>query len=143
MTLPVGHGLDQGLIGADRAQQPVRELLVRQLGTAADVVDLPRPALVRDQLDAAAVVVDARLLYHRTYGLPVVITRCSNNYGPHQFPEKMIPLFISNLLDGQRVPLYGDGMNVRDSPFAGVLSEEERQATLTTFREHWQDEHAA
>ncbi len=72
----------------------------------------------------------------------MVITRCSNNYGPHQFPEKMIPLFISNLLDGQRVPLYGDGMNVRDSPFAGVLSEEERQATLTTFREHWQDEHA-
>ncbi len=121
----------------------MRELLVRQLGTAADVVDLPRPALVRDQLDAAAVVVDARLQYHRTYGLPVVITRCSNNYGPHQFPEKMIPLFISNLLDGQRVPLYGDGMNVRDSPFAGVLSEEERQATLTTFREHWQDEHAA
>ncbi len=59
-------------------------------------------------------VVDARLQYHRTYGLPVVITRCSNNYGPHQFPEKMIPLFISNLLDGQRVPLYGDGMNVRD-----------------------------
>ena len=81
--------------------------------------------------------------YHRTYGLPVVITRCSNNYGSHQFPEKVIPLFISNLLDGQRVPLYGDGMNVRDSPFAGVLSEEERQATLTTFREHWQDEHAA
>jgi len=52
--------------------------------------------------------------YHRTYGLPVVITRCSNNYGSHQFPEKVIPLFISNLLDGQRVPLYGDGMNVRD-----------------------------
>jgi len=41
-------------------------------------------------------------------------------FAPHQFPEKMIPLFISNLLDGQRVPLYGDGMNVRDSPFAGV-----------------------
>lgn len=52
--------------------------------------------------------------YHRTHGLPVCITRCSNNYGPHQFPEKVIPLFISNLLDGRKVPLYGDGLNVRD-----------------------------
>jgi dTDP-glucose 4,6-dehydratase len=52
--------------------------------------------------------------YHRTYGLPVCITRCSNNYGPHQFPEKVIPLFVSNLLDGKKVPLYGDGQNVRD-----------------------------
>lgn len=52
--------------------------------------------------------------YHRTHGLPVCITRCSNNYGPHQFPEKVIPLFITNLLDGGTVPLYGDGLNVRD-----------------------------
>ncbi|MGH3567818.1 MAG: dTDP-glucose 4,6-dehydratase [Pseudonocardia sp.] len=52
--------------------------------------------------------------YHRTHGLPVCITRCSNNYGPHQFPEKVIPLFVSNLLDGRKVPLYGDGGNVRD-----------------------------
>ena len=52
--------------------------------------------------------------YHRTHGLPVCITRCSNNYGPHQFPEKIIPLFVSNLLDGRKVPLYGDGLNVRD-----------------------------
>jgi dTDP-glucose 4,6-dehydratase len=52
--------------------------------------------------------------YHRTHGLPVCITRCSNNYGPHQFPEKVIPLFVCNLLDGQKVPLYGDGLNVRD-----------------------------
>ncbi|MCW0212448.1 MAG: dTDP-glucose 4,6-dehydratase [Pseudonocardia sp.] len=52
--------------------------------------------------------------YHRTHGLDVRITRCSNNYGPHQFPEKVIPLFVSNLLDGKRVPLYGDGLNVRD-----------------------------
>jgi dTDP-glucose 4,6-dehydratase len=52
--------------------------------------------------------------YHRTHGLPVCITRCSNNYGPHQFPEKVIPLFVTNLLDGKRVPLYGDGLNVRD-----------------------------
>ena len=52
--------------------------------------------------------------YHRTHGLPVCITRCSNNYGPYQFPEKVIPLFVTNLLDGLRVPLYGDGLNVRD-----------------------------
>jgi dTDP-glucose 4,6-dehydratase len=52
--------------------------------------------------------------YHRTHGLPVCITRCSNNYGPHQFPEKVIPLFVTNLLDGAKVPLYGDGLNVRD-----------------------------
>ena len=52
--------------------------------------------------------------YHRTHGLPACITRCSNNYGPHQFPEKVIPLFVTNLRDGGTVPLYGDGGNVRD-----------------------------
>jgi dTDP-glucose 4,6-dehydratase len=52
--------------------------------------------------------------YARTHGLNVSITRCSNNYGPYQFPEKVIPLFVTNLLDGKKVPLYGDGLNVRD-----------------------------
>jgi dTDP-glucose 4,6-dehydratase len=52
--------------------------------------------------------------YARTHGLDVVVTRCSNNYGPHQFPEKIIPLFVTNLIDGLPVPLYGDGSNVRD-----------------------------
>ena len=52
--------------------------------------------------------------YARTHGLDVRITRCSNNYGPYQYPEKVIPLFVTNLLDGLRVPLYGDGLNVRD-----------------------------
>lgn len=52
--------------------------------------------------------------YFQTYGLPVVITRSSNNYGPYQFTEKLIPLFVSRLLNGEKVPLYGDGMNVRD-----------------------------
>ncbi|MGF1661143.1 MAG: dTDP-glucose 4,6-dehydratase [Kineosporiaceae bacterium] len=52
--------------------------------------------------------------YFRTHRLPVVITRCSNNYGPYQFPEKVIPLFVTNLLDGLPVPLYGEGLNVRD-----------------------------
>ena len=46
--------------------------------------------------------------------MPVLITRCSNNYGPYQFPEKLIPLFVTNLMEGKKVPLYGDGMNVRD-----------------------------
>jgi dTDP-glucose 4,6-dehydratase len=52
--------------------------------------------------------------YFRTHGLPVCVTRCSNNYGPYQFPEKVIPLFVTNLMDGQKVPLYGEGANVRD-----------------------------
>jgi dTDP-glucose 4,6-dehydratase len=52
--------------------------------------------------------------YARTHGLDVRITRCSNNYGPYQYPEKVVPLFVTNLLDGLRVPLYGDGLNVRD-----------------------------
>jgi len=54
------------------------------------------------------------LSYHATYGLPVVVTRCTNNFGPFQFPEKVIPLFATNLLDGDDVPLYGDGLNERD-----------------------------
>ncbi|WP_426567187.1 dTDP-glucose 4,6-dehydratase [Angustibacter sp. McL0619] len=52
--------------------------------------------------------------YHRTHHLPVNITRCSNNYGPYQFPEKVIPLFVTNLMDDAKVPLYGDGLNIRD-----------------------------
>ena len=56
----------------------------------------------------------AALAYQRTYGLNVMVTRCSNNYGPRQFPEKLIPLFVTNLFDGVQVPLYGDGQNIRD-----------------------------
>lgn len=52
--------------------------------------------------------------YFHTHGLPITISNCSNNYGPYHFPEKLIPLFITNLLEGKRVPLYGDGLNVRD-----------------------------
>jgi len=52
--------------------------------------------------------------YFETYKMPVLTTRCSNNYGPYQYPEKLIPLFISNLLNGKKVPVYGDGLNVRD-----------------------------
>jgi dTDP-glucose 4,6-dehydratase len=52
--------------------------------------------------------------YHQTYGLPCLITRCSNNYGPYQFPEKLIPLMISNAIEDKELPIYGDGMHVRD-----------------------------
>jgi dTDP-glucose 4,6-dehydratase len=52
--------------------------------------------------------------YYKTYGLATIITRCSNNYGPYQFPEKLIPLMISNALEDKPLPVYGDGMNVRD-----------------------------
>lgn len=52
--------------------------------------------------------------YHHTWGLPVAVTRASNNYGPYQYPEKLIPLFITNCLEGEPLPLYGDGLNMRD-----------------------------
>ncbi len=52
--------------------------------------------------------------YHHTFGMDTVLTRCSNNYGPYQFPEKLIPLLISNLMDDQQIPIYGDGKNIRD-----------------------------
>jgi len=54
------------------------------------------------------------MAYYKTYGMPVLITRCSNNYGPYQFPEKLIPLIITNALENKELPVYGDGMNVRD-----------------------------
>jgi dTDP-glucose 4,6-dehydratase len=54
------------------------------------------------------------MAYYKTYGTPVIITRCSNNYGPYQFPEKLIPLIVSNALADMELPVYGDGMNVRD-----------------------------
>ncbi len=54
------------------------------------------------------------LAYHHTYGMPVIVTRCSNNYGPYQFPEKLLPLMIANAVDGKPLPVYGDGLNVRD-----------------------------
>lgn len=54
------------------------------------------------------------LAYHHTHGTPVVVTRCTNNFGPYQYPEKAIPLFTTNLIDGKKIPLYGDGLNERD-----------------------------
>lgn len=54
------------------------------------------------------------LSYFTTYNLPVIITRCTNNFGPYQYPEKLIPLFVTNLIDGKKVPIYGTGKNIRD-----------------------------
>jgi len=54
------------------------------------------------------------LSYFTTYNLPVIVTRCTNNFGPYQYPEKLIPLFVTNLIDGQKVPVYGTGKNIRD-----------------------------
>ena len=54
------------------------------------------------------------MAFHHTHGMDAVITRCSNNYGPYQFPEKLIPLMILNAFDGQPLPVYGDGLQVRD-----------------------------
>jgi len=59
------------------------------------------------------------LAYHHTYGFPALLTRCSNNYGPYQFPEKLIPLMIANALNDKPLPVYGDGLNVRDWLYVG------------------------
>jgi dTDP-glucose 4,6-dehydratase len=61
--------------------------------------------------------------YHHTYGLPVVITNCSNNYGPYQFPEKLIPVAIQSVLARQPIPVYGDSLNVRDWLYVGDHAE--------------------
>ena len=54
------------------------------------------------------------LAYQRSFDLDILISRCGNNDGPYQFPEKMIPMFVTNLIDGRKVPLYGDGLNIRE-----------------------------
>ncbi|SRR5690554_80780 len=68
--------------------------------------------------------------WHHTYGMPVVITNCSNNYGPNQFPEKLIPLFINNIRKGKPLPVYGEGRNVRD----WLYVEDHAEAIETVFR---------
>ncbi|MDB5104250.1 MAG: dTDP-glucose 4,6-dehydratase [Fibrobacteres bacterium] len=76
--------------------------------------------------------------YHHTFGMDTIITRSSNNYGPYQFPEKLIPLLITNLIDGQQIPIYGDGLNVRDwlhveDHCAGILLALERGKAGETY----------
>lgn len=78
------------------------------------------------------------LAYARTYGLDVVVTRCSNNYGPYQFPEKLIPLMVTNALEGKQLPVYGDGRQVRDwihveDHCAGLLAALERGRAGETY----------
>src|SRR5581483_5898412 len=58
------------------------------------------------------------MAYYRTYGVPALVTRCSNNYGPYQFPEKLIPVLVTNAMEDRKLPIYGDGMNVREWIFA-------------------------
>jgi dTDP-glucose 4,6-dehydratase len=69
------------------------------------------------------------LAYHRTHGVPVMVTRCSNNYGPYQFPEKLIPVLITNAMEDRPLPIYGDGLNVREWIFA----DEHSRAILTAL----------
>jgi dTDP-glucose 4,6-dehydratase len=69
--------------------------------------------------------------YHATYGLPVVVTRCSNNYGPRQYPEKLMPLFVTNAIDDEPLPVYGTGLNCRD-----WLHVDDHCAALVTLLEH-------
>jgi dTDP-glucose 4,6-dehydratase len=79
--------------------------------------------------------------FYKTYGTPVIITRTSNNFGTYQFPEKLITLFVTNLIDNIKVPLYGDGMNVRDwiyvedncSALDIILHRKENNLTLFTI----------
>ena len=68
--------------------------------------------------------------YHHTYGLPTLTTNCSNNYGPYQFPEKLIPLVIANALAGKPLPIYGDGLNIRDWLYVGDHCDAIRQVLL-------------
>lgn len=73
------------------------------------------PLAPRSPYSASKAAADMLVMaYHETYGLPVNITRCSNNYGPYHFPEKLIPLIINNILNGKKLPVYGKGINVRD-----------------------------
>jgi len=107
------------LLEAVRAQRVGRYLQVSTDEVYGDVLagssiesDPLRPSSPYSASKAAA---DLMVLaYRRTYGAPVLVTRSSNNYGPYQYPEKIVPLFITNLLDGQPIPVYGDGGNVRD-----------------------------
>src|SRR5215470_14565494 len=69
------------------------------------------------------------LAYHKTYGVPAMITRCTNNYGPYQFPEKLIPVLITNAMDNRPLPIYGDGLNVRE----WIYADEHSRAVLMTL----------
>ena len=102
--------LDAGVRGWSRSP-PTRSTAASPKAPGPRTPRSTRTPPTRPRRPAATCIARA---YARTHGLNVSITRCCNNYGPYQFPEKVIPLFVTNLLDGQPVPLYGDGGNVRD-----------------------------
>ena len=101
-------------------KHPVKRFL--QVGTdevygeiLGDPVTEEAPVKPRNPYSASKAAADGMVLaYHATFGLPVVITRCSNNYGPYQYPEKMIPLFATNAMEDKPLPVYGSGKNTRD-----------------------------
>ena len=105
---------------ADRRRQMARaRTMAAAVGSAQDAMALswPEDFPLQPNSPYAASKASSDLVarsYGRTFGMDVRITRCSNNYGPYQYPEKVIPLFVTNLMDGLTVPLYGDGLNVRD-----------------------------
>jgi len=94
---------------------PWRDPADADVDTAAERFTESTPLTPRSPYSATKASGDMlALAYHRTHGLDVVVTRCSNNYGPYQFPEKLIPLMVCNALKGDPLPVYGDGLNVRD-----------------------------
>ncbi len=114
----------QVLLDAAREVESVRRFL--QVGTDEVYGELPidqpdlkftetTPLTPSSPYSASKTAADLlALAYHHTFGMEVVVSRCSNNFGPYQYPEKVIPLFVTNLIDGLKVPLYGDGLNIRD-----------------------------
>ena len=105
---PEGRGLGMELAGRlGRTEEPVA--YGSEVFTESTPLDPTSPySASKASSDMMA------LAYFRTFGLPVSVTRCSNNYGPYQFPEKLIPLMINNILEGKTLPIYGEGLNVRD-----------------------------
>ena len=103
--------------GIRRYHQISTDEVYGDLTFSADVKPFSEGALIRPSSPYSSSKASADLLvmaYHRTYGLPVSISRCSNNYGPYQFPEKLIPLMLANALADKPLPVYGEGLNVRD-----------------------------
>ena len=103
--------------GIRRYHQISTDEVYGDLTLSADAKLFTEKALIRPSSPYSSTKASADLLviaYHRTYGLPVSISRCSNNYGPYQFPEKLIPLMLVNALADKPLPVYGEGLNVRD-----------------------------
>jgi dTDP-glucose 4,6-dehydratase len=145
--LDAGAFLRTGVLGVQSILDAVRRSGVRrfvQVSTDEVYGDIDAgsssetdPVRPRSPYAAAKAAGDLLVLaYHETYGTPVLITRGSNTYGPHQYPEKLIPLFLTNLLDGKDVPLYGDGLQIRD-----WLYVDDHARGVLHVLEHGQDGH--